>query len=118
MIVTYKDDLVSGAVAVVRREEFGWWLETIRVPRRERRKGHGSRLLDYLCADADRCAATIRLAVQPEPGGLVFGELVRWYERRGFADITGGIWERHALRKEAGWARQRSGSTTVTTSRR
>lgn len=97
--VTYEDP-ERRAQAVVLRAEHGWWVQTLRVKARSRRKGYGSRLLDLLCADADRLGVTLRLAPRPEPGGLVYGELVRWYERRGFVDITGGVWERQPRRLE------------------
>lgn len=102
MTVTYLDE-ESRSVAVVRRTDYGWWLDTIRVPRRNRQMGHGSRLLDAVCRDADVLGVTLRLAPQPEPGGLVYGELVRWYGKRGFLDIGDGLMERPWRGRRGAW---------------
>jgi ribosomal protein S18 acetylase RimI-like enzyme len=87
----------SKAVAEVARADHGWWVHFIRVPARQRRQGLGGQLLKAVCADADACGCTVRLNVQPE-GGMVYGELVRWYERHGFVAIPdgGGVMERQA----------------------
>lgn len=108
LTTTYEDYQRHG-VAVVRRTEHGWWVDTILVKARYRRRGIGSALLDRICADADALGATVRLVPRPEPRGLVYGDLVRWYQRRGFADITGGVFERQPKRDRRWVDGQRAG---------
>lgn len=58
-------------------------VEQLRVPRKYRWRGHGSALLKAICADADREGVALYLWIAPE-GGMVYGELNRWYARHGF----------------------------------
>jgi len=96
--VTYQG-LHHRSVAQVSRGEHGWWLEFIRTPARERQRGQATELLKAVCADADAHGSVVTLSVQPEGGGLTHGELVRWYERHGFAALGGGLMERQPRRR-------------------
>lgn len=70
----------------------------IKVPKKYRFLGVGSRLLQRIIDDADR--EGIDLELWPVPtGGLKGAELVAWYERRGFVrDKKTGIMTRKAKR--------------------
>ena len=63
-----------------------WFLQSIYVPPMLRGQGYGRQLIEWVCADADREGVSLMLAVVPQGGrrSLVYGELVRWYEKHGF----------------------------------
>lgn len=76
----------------------------INVPKQHRKKGHGTRLLKQILADADNEGVKLALFCAPS-GGLTFRQLVNWYKRHGFvadplpdwcslyglSDIEGGV---------------------------
>ena len=55
----------------------------INVPSAHRGNGHGSKLLDQICADADREEIRLSLEIFPS-GSLDYDELKEWYIRHGF----------------------------------
>jgi GNAT superfamily N-acetyltransferase len=112
--VTYRLPAAKAA-AEVERTEHGWWVRSLRVPARKRWQGFGTALLRAICEDADACGCAVRLNVQPEGGGMVYGELVRWYERHGFVGLPdgSGLMERQARGRRAEWE-QVSGATSPT----
>jgi GNAT superfamily N-acetyltransferase len=69
----------------------GWIIERISVRPTLRGQGIASRLLDRVCADADAEGVVLTLLVQPEGGrrSMTYGELMRWYARRGFVCVRG-----------------------------
>jgi GNAT superfamily N-acetyltransferase len=82
---TYCDAAHGATVCLWQIAGLGGWLITrVEVNRRHRGKGVASRLLDEVCADADRERATLLLAIEPDGTGLGFEELEAFYRRRGF----------------------------------
>lgn len=60
-------------------------LTSIKVQQAFRREGHGTALLEDVCADADREGVTLILNVESYmDGGLDDMQLWTWYERFGF----------------------------------
>lgn len=57
------------------------------VGREERGRGHASKLMRMMLADADRDGITIYLSVEPDGTGLDALTLRSWYERLGFRDF-------------------------------
>lgn len=85
MRICYADPVTRAIADLVPPDELTpWWTVTrINVPARYRGRGHGSALLDLLCAEADR--EQITLALEPQSAGGLDGDaLIDWYRRRGF----------------------------------
>lgn len=66
----------------------GLILTRINVPKDFRNQGHGGRLLDEICAEADKDHIWLYLEISPS-GGLDYDQLQTWYESRGFRQRMG-----------------------------
>lgn len=62
-----------------------WTITRINVPKPSRGKGIGTKLLNEICAEADRNKVTLTLEIMPS-GDLDYGALHAWYLRHGFKD--------------------------------
>ncbi len=70
----------------------------MRLPRQKRGRGLGSEALDSLCRLADKHNVTLTSHAKPsDDGGLRFGDLVEWFERRGFVPQVSGEYNNAAL---------------------
>lgn len=89
----------SGAVAqlmafdVPELQAFGgseraiWLITSLGVPVKNRRKGHGTRMLRKVCAQADREGAILCLSVADDGTGMGDLALRLWYAKHGFIPI-------------------------------
>ena len=84
---TYTDE-ETGAKAEITEYSLGGYfqLTNIFVPRKYRKRGHGSRLLREVVQDADKMGYTIycEITVADEKFGLGYDELRQWIIRHGF----------------------------------
>ena len=73
----------------------GLIITRINVPAEHRWKGVARALLQQVLDDADKTNTTLYLEIVPS-GGMNFGQLRNWYERRGFCDTgdISGFWRR------------------------
>ena len=61
-------------------------IQLVSVDKDKRERGHGTRMLEALCTEADRQGVTLELMPrQQEEDGLSTAELVAWYLKHGFA---------------------------------
>lgn len=72
-----------GAFVLVNPKGDGYQVDNVKVPRSRRGEGIATRLMQEVCADADRGGHVLTLTVH-EGDGLDEAGLVRWYESLGF----------------------------------
>lgn len=61
----------------------GLIITRINVPIQYRGLGHGSKLLDEICGEADMDGIKLHLEISPSDG-LDYNQLDAWYRKRGF----------------------------------
>lgn len=53
-----------------------------------RGQGHAAKLFDEMLADADKKNTILFLSIDPDGTGLNFGELLKFYQSRGFEQLV------------------------------
>ena len=77
--------------------EGGYMIHRINVPKRHRRFGHGTALLQEAITDADTEGAKLYLGLSPSDG-MDFDELECWYKKHGFVELEDGMYIREPNR--------------------
>jgi predicted GNAT family acetyltransferase len=88
----YYDPESNGIADLYYNQDHNVWILTrINIPKSERGKGYGTKLLKKILDHADRESAVIVLAVSASDG-LANKQLCRWYARHGFRADENPLW--------------------------
>lgn len=94
---SYTEQLGPFSLAVIDAHPAGertWRIARVNVPLKHRGQGAGSKLMEWICADADAAGVTLTLEPIPYDGPERLADLVRFYERFGFRTVESGAMTR------------------------
>jgi len=91
---SYTEQLGPCSLAVIDAHplrERTWRIARVNVPMKHQGRGAGSKLMEWICADADAAGMTLVLEPIPYDGPARFDDLVRFYERFDFRLCAEGM---------------------------